>query len=234
MTKCVSGGIASSGWASSIIRSSVVPERRRRPRTGPARPARRGRAGAGCAASDRVVELRSNAWPGRGEEPTAVLRMARRSRARRAARRRPPRTRPGRRRPSARASAAGALGLGGSGGERVRASALRAARAGRSPSAGQVADLAQPLAGALVVVEHRRVEVELDQLADPPQRRLGVGDQVLVAQLEVAAAQPPRLLAGALDPPPPALGGRRRSACRRPSRARAARARRRARRGSGG
>ena len=49
-TKWVSGGIASSGWASSIIRSSVVPERPTPTTNGAgAAGSDRGRAGGGCA-----------------------------------------------------------------------------------------------------------------------------------------------------------------------------------------
>src|SRR3954452_25026399 len=48
--------------------------------------------------------------------------------------------------------------------------------------------LLQALCRSLVVVEHGRVEVEIDELAHAPQRRLGVEDDVLVADLEVAVA----------------------------------------------
>ena len=75
--------------------------------------------------------------------------------------------------------------------------------------AGKVAgDLLQAVESAVVVVEHRRVPVELHELADAPQRRLGIADQVLVAQLGVVA-HPRALLArdpDALRPPVGRLG----------------------------
>jgi hypothetical protein len=64
--------------------------------------------------------------------------------------------------------------------------------------------LPQPILGALVIVEHRRLEGEVDELAHAPQRRLGVEDQVLEADLEIVV-QPGRLLARSVDPPPPVL-----------------------------
>ena len=67
-------------------------------------------------------------------------------------------------------------------------------------------DLAKPLAGALVVGEHRGVEVQAHELADAAQLGLGIGDEVLVAQLHVA---PGKLLPGALGgahPLAPAAG----------------------------
>ena len=65
-----------------------------------------------------------------------------------------------------------------------------------------VRHLRHPLLGALVVREHHRVELELDEVADRAQRALGVEDQVLVAQLEVVVQLRARAL-GAADPAPP-------------------------------
>ena len=65
--------------------------------------------------------------------------------------------------------------------EALLAGAVRTALAGRKVAG----HLLEALSGALVVVEHRRVVVELDELAYPPQRRLGVGHEVLVADLDV-------------------------------------------------
>ena len=62
--------------------------------------------------------------------------------------------------------------------------------------------LAQPLGRALVVVEHRRLEIQLDEPTDAPQRRLRVRDQVLVAQLDIVL-HVRRLPARGLDPAPP-------------------------------
>ena len=67
---------------------------------------------------------------------------------------------------------------------------------------GLVGLLAQALLRALVVVEHARVVVELDEVADPAQHALGVADEVLELDLHVVA-HPRRLAAGrrdALDP----------------------------------
>ena len=45
--------------------------------------------------------------------------------------------------------------------------------------------LLEAVGGALVVVEHPRAPLEVAVGADPPQRRLGVADEVIVADLEV-------------------------------------------------
>ncbi len=221
LTKCVSGGIASCGWASSIIRSSVVPERptpttNGAGKSGSERPRRRRlrsmskRVVETIAAQDHVVAELAQQGARLGLERRSVvgahLTRARPPCARRPGGARRARARPGARRPSGRG---------------VRP------RPARSPSSATRSP--EPP----VVVEHRGVEVELDQLADAAQLGLGVGDEVLVAQLQVAAAEPLRLARGR----PRCAGARgapcRPSACRRPSRVAAATARRRARRGSG-
>ncbi len=66
--------------------------------------------------------------------------------------------------------------------------------------------LLQPLLGPLVVAEHRRIEVELDELADPPQLPLGVEHEVLELDLHVVA-EVGLLGAAAEHPAAPALGG---------------------------
>src|SRR5213079_2012160 len=53
------------------------------------------------------------------------------------------------------------------------------------PGLGAADLLAQPLARALVVLEHRRVEFEIAELADRAKHPLGVQDQFLEANLEV-------------------------------------------------
>src|SRR5262249_14229365 len=60
-------------------------------------------------------------------------------------------------------------------------------------------ELGEPFARALIVAEHRGIELELDELTDAPQLRLRIGDQVLVAKLEIMAVEPARLRAGVLD-----------------------------------
>ena len=71
--------------------------------------------------------------------------------------------------------------------------------------AGQVRQLREALRRALVVVEHRRVELKLDELADLSKDGRGIGDQVLVAKLEVVRDLV-ALGTGALDPALPRLG----------------------------
>jgi hypothetical protein len=59
----------------------------------------------------------------------------------------------------------------------------------------------------VVVLEHPRLEVEVEEIADAPQLHLGLEDEVLVAKLEVARApDPPAQLGGALDFEPPLAG----------------------------
>ena len=86
-----------------------------------------------------------------------------------------------------------------------RAAQLRGRLAAADLSAGQITELAQALLGPLVGAEHRRIPVQLDQLADPPQRRLGVAHQVLVSHLD-AALEPGRLVAGLEHRVPPDAG----------------------------
>ena len=60
---------------------------------------------------------------------------------------------------------------------------------GRGQVAGHL--IRQPIRRPLVVAEHRRVELELHELADPAQGPLWVGHQVLVARLHVVAYPAP-------------------------------------------
>jgi hypothetical protein len=57
------------------------------------------------------------------------------------------------------------------------------------------------------VSQHRRFEVELDEVADPAQLRLRIGNQILVAQLQVPALQPARGISCVLDAPAPEVRG---------------------------
>ena len=117
---------------------------------GRGRRARRGRAGGGCEAFGASSRKPCSGGP---------IRMARRSRARRAA---PPATRlelaRGRRRSiSSRQTSVRGAGSAASRRARGRPGARSPARSRRLPSRGEVAELAEPLGGALVVGEHRRV-----------------------------------------------------------------------------
>ena len=53
-----------------------------------------------------------------------------------------------------------------------------------------------------MIAQHRVVPAEVDEVRDPPKRRLGLEDQVLVADLDVVA-ELLRLAAGLADPPLP-------------------------------
>ncbi len=192
-TKCVSGGIVSSGCESSIIRSSVVPERFIPTTNGAGarsaelsllnRPIRKGQDGreGGAAGDDGGLV------PQLGQEVTrkrlellavGVVHLG------------PPDVDP---------RLLGRLRR-----HRVRLHSLLARQRPARAALALPVHLLQPLGGALVVVEHDRVPVELDELADAAQRRLGVPHEVLVADLHVAPLHlldPPR----AEDPVAPAL-----------------------------
>src|SRR5436309_2587611 len=71
-------------------------------------------------------------------------------------------------------------------------------------SSGWASSMKRSSVVPVVVVEHRRLEVELRELADPAQGRLGLENQVLVADLGVVP-KARCLLACALDPLPPAF-----------------------------
>ena len=149
-----------------------------------------GRVLASAVADDVVVQL------GRQRDELRVAHAAAsprfrsrpRSRARRGARRRPRRTRRRPRRDIFSFQRYMALGIGRLLRHRVGLHPLLAGAGRLAVGRGQVAGhLRHPLGGMLVVGQHHRVPVELEELGDPPQVRLGVGDEVLVAQLEVVA-----------------------------------------------
>ena len=98
------------------------------------------------------------------------------------------------------------LGVGGLGGERVSVDPLARLTLGTPLARGErPGHLLQALLGPLVVGEHRRVVVELDQLADAAEDALGVLDQVLVPDLEIAVDLG-RVIARLQDPLAPSAG----------------------------
>ena len=198
-TKWVSGGIAMLG-----MRVEHQPQQGRAGAADPDDERGGERSGSDALAQAAPAQESDGIVEGHGRP----VRIGGRSRGREAARPRRPRTRACRPASISVRQAPVRAGRGGRASRvRVSARALLGVACLAPPAASRSPSSARRVVGALVVAEHGRVEVRArssSQIA--PQLRLGIGDEVLVAQLHVAAIERSRrLLARILDPAPPEI-----------------------------